>query len=95
MLGPLLVTVIVYESGPPAATGSAESVFVMDRLEDPVMVVPSVALLSPGTGSPSLADTVAVLLTGPPSDGAVTEIVMAGAAAIPMFALLQVTTPLR
>lgn len=94
VLGPLLVTVMVYDNAPPAVTGSAESVLVMERFDTPVTTVGSVELLSAGTGSPSLADTIAVLLMAPLSGGAVSVTVMTGAVAMPRPALVHVSVPL-
>lgn len=94
VLGPLLVTVMVYDNAPPAATGSEESVLVMERFDTPVITVGSVELLFEGTGSPSLADTIAVLLMVPLSDGAVSVTVMTGAVAMPRLALVHVSVPL-
>src|SRR5262245_53235247 len=65
---------------PEAATGSGESVLAIARLATAVIVVDSVSVLSPGSLSASGAPTVAALLTVPPSAGAVTSIVIGGAA---------------
>ena len=94
VLGPLFVTVRVYVNVAPAVTGSGESVFVIERSDEAVTVVLSLSLLLPGTGSLTLEATVALLVIVPPALGAVTIIVMTGAAPTPRLARVQVTTPL-
>lgn len=91
VLGPPFVTVIVYEYGALADTGSAESVIVMDRFTAGVTVVPAVELLLDVFGSPTLEETFAVLLIVPPADGAVTVIVISGAGPTARLDLVQVT----
>src|SRR5438445_371420 len=65
----------------------------IDRSAIGMTVVDSAAVLFAPFGSISTADTVAVLLIVPPSDGAVTVSVMSGAAPTVRLALVQVTAP--
>jgi len=77
--GPALATLIVYVRAPEAATGSAESDFVRDRLAVPAFVVSVSELLA---GVLSLGEvTVAVFEMVPAVLGAVTLILMSGAVA--------------
>src|SRR5262245_63003998 len=70
--------------------GSIRNVAVIEPV---TTVVPSVSELLAGTGSVVADVTVAVLLIPPPAAGAVTLIVMAGAAPAARVARVQVTTP--
>lgn len=65
----------------------------MDRLTAGVTVVPAVELLLDEFGSPTLEETVAVLLIVPPADGAVTVMVIFGAAPTARLDRVQVITP--
>ena len=74
-------------------TGSGLSLLVIDRSAEAVTVVVSLAVLLPLLASLVAELTVAVLVIVPPSDGAVTTMVMAGAAPTARLARVQVTTP--
>src|SRR5262245_46006884 len=65
----------------------------MERSASGVTVVDEVPVLLPGTGSPVAELTVAELFRVAPSDGAVTLIVMSGAAPGTRLARVQVTVP--
>src|SRR2546426_11706872 len=77
VLGPPLVTLIVYVRFAPTITGSGESVLVIARSAEGLIVVSSVAELLPRLGSNSLALTVAVLLTTPACVGVTTMVTVA------------------
>src|SRR5439155_298303 len=80
VLGPALLTVSVQVRSAPAVTGSGASVLVIERSAEAMTVVDAVAVLLDASGSEVEELTEAVLLMVPPSLGAVTRIVMAGAA---------------
>src|SRR5215831_10890054 len=67
LLGPLLVTTMVYVVEPPGVAVVTPSVLVIDRSATSVMVSVSVALLLPGVGSltPAGAAMLAVLAIEP------------------------------
>ena len=82
----------MYENADPAATVGAEDVFTIERSFTAVTVVVAVEVLGV-VGSASVAVTVAVLEIDPPFDGAVTLMVIAGAAATARDGRVQVTVP--
>ena len=66
---------------------------VIDRLARGVTVVDALAALFAAFGSNSVAVTEALLVIEPPAEGAVTVIVIAGAAVTASVVLVQVTVP--
>ena len=76
----------------PATTESGLSDFVIDRSADAVTVVSSLSVFGV-VGSAVVAVTDALLDIKPPSAGAVTVIVIVGAAPTASEALVHVTTP--
>ncbi len=93
-LGPLFVTRMLYVRGWPAKTGSGESLLVSDRLAAGSTVLLVVEELLPGTGSFTLLDTLAVLLSEPTAkaDG-VTMIVTVTLAPLANVPMAHVTVP--
>src|SRR5439155_453008 len=78
--GPLLLTTSVYVRFSPGRAGSGASVLVIERSAEAMTVVDAVAVLLDESGSEVEELTEAVLPMVPPSLGAVTRIVMGGAA---------------
>src|SRR5262245_57593090 len=76
LLGPGLVTTIVYVVGVPGISVAVPSVLVIDRSPSGVSVSVSVALLLPGTGSmiPDGTVTVAVFDSVPVAPGAIVPV---------------------
>jgi hypothetical protein len=72
--------------------GSGLSVFVIDRFASGVTVVAALAAFGV-VGSNSVAVTEALLVIEPPAEGAVTVIVIAGAAPTASVVLVHVTVP--
>jgi hypothetical protein len=97
-LGPLLVTRMLYVRFWPANTGSGESLLVSARFAAALTVLLVVEVLLPDTGSPTLLDTVAVLLSVPtaPAPGVTTMVTVALA---PLFSVpmeqVTVAVPLQ
>src|SRR5205814_7344832 len=85
-------TVSVWASVPAAATGSGESVSVIDRSAlGTTTVVSSLALLFDESGSGVVADTSTALVTVPLQPVVSTSRVIAGAAPVASDAAVQVT----
>src|SRR5437867_3313402 len=80
VLGPALLNVRGEDGVAPATAGSRASAFAIERSAEPMTVVDAVAVLLDASGSEVQQLAEAVLLMVPPSLGAVTRIVMGGAA---------------
>ena len=94
VIAEVLVTVAVYVSVAPVATGSGESVSAIERsATTPVTVVICDPLLLPAVGSLLVELTVAVSVTVPPAAGMVTTIVIFGAAPGASVGRVHVTVP--
>src|ERR1044072_601795 len=90
--GRVLVTVIVYVSVPPAATGSGASAIAIARSAGVSTIVDAFASLLDIVGSAVPAPTLALVAIAPPDGGVVTRTAIDGAAPTSRAARVQVTS---